>query len=197
MWSMPSPNLTEPIERVLRSLPLADPAETTPVLFVISGLPGTGKSFLARQIAARLPCVIVETDFIRKTLAPQPAYTKDESARVHRVAQQVIEWLLRSNRHAIYDATNLAEWHREKAYRLAEKTRARLLVIRTTAPDDVVRARLAKRLVERDPHDWSDADWQVHQLLKAELEPVRRAHLVVDTSRDIEPAIRRILRAAR
>lgn len=194
---MSSQNLTEQIARVLNALPRADPAETTPVLFVISGLPGTGKSFLARQIAARLPCVIVETDFIRKTLMPQPAYTKDESVRVHLVAQQVIERLLRSERHAIYDATNLAEWHREKAYRLAEKTRARLLVIRTTAPDEVVRARLAKRLVERDPRDQSDADWRVHELLKAELEPVRRAHLVVDTSRDLEPAISQILRAAR
>lgn len=183
-------------DRILQVLPLADRTCAEPTLFVISGLPGTGKSHLARRIAQRLPCVIVETDFVRKTLIRKPAYTGDESALVHRTARHVLERLLTRGYHAIYDATNLAEWHREKMYHLAAKTHARLVLIRTTAPEDVVRERLARRFDSRDPHDHSDADWDVHQMLKAEMEPLRRSHLVVDTSGDIDLAVDQIVRAA-
>ncbi|MDE3090254.1 MAG: AAA family ATPase [Chloroflexota bacterium] len=190
--------LTHSVDRILRALPVADQTTAAPVLFIISGLPGTGKSFLARQISARLAAVIVESDFVRKTLADgKPTYTRDESAFVHRVAHVVIEQMLDAGYHVIYDATNLAEEHREKAYRLADKTGARAIVICTVAPEPVIRARLAKRFVDRDPRDLSDADWEVLELLKRELEPVRRPHLVIDTSGDIDQALNRILRAAR
>jgi predicted kinase len=189
-------SLKDSSDRILRLIPLIDQTSAAPALFVISGLPGTGKSFLARRIAQRLPCVIVETDFVRKTLIRRPAYTGAESARVHRIAQHVLERLLTLGYHAIYDATNLAEWHREVMYRLADKTHSRLVLIRTIAPESIVRERLARRSDSRDPYDHSDANWQVHELLKTEMEPLRRSHIVVDTSGDIDRAVDQILRTA-
>jgi hypothetical protein len=192
---MVSIDMLSSAETILRALPPIDQANAEPVLFVFSGLPGTGKSFLARKIAECVPCAIVETDFIRKTLLRQPTYAATESAFVHRVAHQVIQRLLRSGHRVIYDATNLAEWHREHAYRLADQTRAKLVVVRTVAPEDVMRARLAKRFAAPQPLDYSDADWQVLELLKAELEPIRHPHIVVDTTGDIDQAVSQILRA--
>lgn len=196
MLSMASVDLISSAETILRTLPPIDRRDAEPVLFVFSGLPGTGKSFLARKIAERVPCAIVETDFVRKTLIRRPTYAAAESAFVHRVAQQVIQRLLQSGGRVIYDATNLAEWHREHAYRIADKANAKLVIIRTTAPEKVIRARLAKRSTTPDPFDYSEADWQVVELLRAELEPVRRPHIVVDTSGDIDQTVSQILRAA-
>jgi predicted kinase len=105
--------------------------------------------------------------------------------------------LLESGYRVISDATNLAEWHRELLYHLATKTNARLVIIQTIAPESIIRERLRRRLDNPDPDDFSEADWIVHQTLKSELEPIRRPHLVVDTSHDIEPAILKILRAAK
>ena len=197
MLSMLLESLSFSAETILRALLPIDQVNAEPVLFVFSGLPGTGKSFLARKIAERVPCVIVETDFVRKMLICKPTYAATESAFVHRVAHQVIQRLLRSGRRVIYDATNLAEWHRERAYRLADQTRAKLVVVRTVAPEDVMRARLAERFTAHQPLDYSDADWQVVGLLKAELEPIRHPHIVVDTTGDIDQAVSQILRAAR
>ncbi|MBI5650830.1 MAG: ATP-binding protein [Chloroflexi bacterium] len=122
------------------------PAETlvAPVLIVISGLPGTGKSYLARRLAERLPSVIVQSDFVRKIILTRPTYARVENFYVHRVAHAVIEQLLRAGYRVISDATNLAEWHREKLYRIAERTGARVVIVRTVAPEEIVRARLEK-----------------------------------------------------
>ncbi|MBI5304877.1 MAG: AAA family ATPase [Chloroflexi bacterium] len=188
--------LDDAIAQIYRALPIT---ETTalPVLFVFSGLPGTGKSFLARSLAERLPSVIVQSDFVRKTLVGIPTYSAAESAFIHQVSHAVIARLLARGCRVISDATNLAEWHREKLYRVAADTHAQLVVVRTVAPDAVIRARLSQRIGERDPRDFSDADWNVYEMLQRELEPVRAPHLVVDTSGDLDAALAKILRAIR
>ncbi|MBI5034545.1 MAG: AAA family ATPase [Chloroflexi bacterium] len=194
VWSN---NFRLSVEKTLRALALTDQTTAAPVLIVLSGLPGTGKSYLARRLTQRLPCVVVESDLVRKVISDsQPSYSSAESAYVHHVARAVMQRLLESGHHVISDATNLAEWHRELLYHLADKTNARLIIVQTIAPDHVVRERLQRRLENHDPVDLSDADWNVHESLKAELEPIRRAYLVVDTSQDLEPAICKILRAA-
>lgn len=182
------------VAQIFNALSRTDQTTASPSLIIVSGLPGTGKSFLARKIAERLPCVIVESDFVRKTLFEKPTYAPDESTFVHRVAHAVTERLLGLGCHVICDATNLTEWHREKLYSIANRTNAKLVIIRTVAPESVIRERLAKRFSQRDPLDLSDADWAVYQMLKTELEPVRRPHLVVDTSGDMDAAVDKILR---
>lgn len=186
------------VESVYQALPAHQETTAPPLLLLLSGLPGTGKSHLARKIAEQLPCIIVESDFARKILTDSnPDYSPAESTFIHRVSRKVIERLLRQGCRVIHDATNLAEWHRELLYRLATRTKSQLVIVQTIAPEYIVRGRLARRFTHRDPSDLSDADWDVHQQLQAELEPVQRPHLVVDTSTDMDEAVRKIVRAAR
>ncbi len=42
------------------------------------GAPGSGKSFLARRLAAALAADLVQTDVVRKEMFPQPRYTPGE-----------------------------------------------------------------------------------------------------------------------
>ena len=55
----------------------------------ITGLPGSGKSRLARRVAAALaalgePAVVLELDEIRKVLTPAPKYSEAERDLVYR-----------------------------------------------------------------------------------------------------------------
>ena len=169
------------------------PAPKPPVLVIMVGPPGTGKSHLARLLAERVPIRIVETDEIRRRIAPQPTYSREESGRVYRLAHREIARLLRVGENVVFDATNLYERGRRTLYRIAERTGARLLIVRTVAPDQVVKERLSRRKLGVEPMDRSEAGWEVYCRMKAEYEEIKMPHLVVDTSQDLEPAMDRIV----
>ena len=177
---------------------LANTEETTawPVLIMLCGLPATGKSYLARRLVERVPFVIVETDFVRKTLFPTPTYSAQESGLVHRVCHALMEKLLRRGARVIFDATNLAELHREKVYRLARSAAANLVIVQTVAPEAVVRERLEKRKVARDSDDISDATWAIYKRMASDQQPIGHPHLIIDTSGDLGEAVNKILRMA-
>ncbi len=178
---------------------LPGPFVTTarPALIMLTGLPGTGKSYLARRLASRQPFVVVESDWARKILVPAPTYSGRESQLVHQAIHALLRRLLLRGVPVIYDATNLLEFHREAVYALAERVSARLVVVRTVAPPDVVRQRLEQRATARSPHDLSDATWEVYLKLQRQEQAVGRPYLTVDTSGGLDEAVRKILRLAR
>jgi len=173
--------------------PLPAP-EARPAIIVVSGLPGTGKTCFCRRLAERLPFVILESDALRKQLFPVPTYAASESAYLFRTIYYLIEELLKKGTPVILDATNLAERHRERIYNIVERVNARLILVRVEAPPELVQKRLKSRMKRADADNNSDADWTVYQKMKATAEKISRRHFTVDTSRDITPAIDKIVR---
>lgn len=171
--------------------------ETTayPVLIMMSGLPGSGKSYLSHRLAQQLPAVVIESDRVRKALFPQATYSAQESAIVHRTCQGVMRRLLNKGVRVIFDATNLVEFQREILYNLAERSGARLLIVRTVAPEPVIQERLEQRKAKAE--DVSDADWRIYRRMSKREQKIRRTHLCVDTSHDIEDAVRKVVCAVR
>lgn len=173
--------------------PLPEP-EGRPSIIVVSGLPGTGKSYFCRRLAERLPFVILESDALRKKLFPNPTYTAAESAYLFRAIHYLIEELLKKGTPIILDATNLEEKKRERIYNIAERLNARLTIVRTEAPPELVQQRLRQRMSRKNKSDNSDADWTVYQQMKTTVEKISRRHFAVDTSQDITPVIDKIVR---
>ena len=165
-----------------------------PPLVIVSGLPGTGKSFFCRKLATRFPACVVESDAMRKILFPTPQYTATENARLFAACHVVIESLLKQGIPVIFDATNLLERHRERLYNIAEKTGARLVLVQVTAPPSVTYQRLRARKEQRNPEDNSDADWEVYKRMRQKVDKIWRNHFVVDTSRDLTPILDKIVR---
>ncbi len=186
-------DLAAAADRVEREL-LPRERETSehPVLIVMSGLPGTGKSSLAARLAGGVGAIIVESDRVRKLLFPRPDYSAEESQIVHRTSHRVIERLLRQGVRVVSDATNLTRFHRRLLYRLAERQGAAVVVVQTVAPERTARDRLAERA--RQSNRTSDADWSVYQRLARGMQPIERAHFCVDTSRDTDADVKRIIR---
>jgi len=182
---------------VEEELPTVLPTTAHPVLVMLSGLPGSGKSYLARRLAEEMPFLIIESDRVRKVLYPSPQYTAEESTLTHRVCHALIEKKLRAGLRVIHDATNLIEFHRELVRRIAERAKARVIIVRVVASEEAIRQRMEKRQESRTPHDLSDADWSVYQRMVPREEPIRRPHLVVDTGADLEGGIRKTLREVR
>ncbi len=160
---------------------------------MLTGLPGSGKSTFAREVASRRPFLVLESDRLRKTLVGQPAYTADEHRRVFRAVHRLLDEMLGLGYPVIFDATNLTERNREPVYAIAGKRRAPLAIISLSAPTGVVRQRLEDRKAGLDPDTWSDAGWDTHRRLASAWEPVKRPHIRVDTSRDTARALKRVL----
>jgi predicted kinase len=173
---------------------LGQPPEpvVSPALIVVSGLPGTGKSYFSSKLAQRIPFLVLESDALRKSLFPSPSYSRQESARLFQVTHLLIQRLLVRRIPIILDATNLSERHRERLYNITDRLGAKLVLVRMEAPPEVVRERLKVR--QEAANNNSDAGWEVYQKMKPTVEKIRRNHHMVDTSRDIIPVLGKIVR---
>jgi len=160
---------------------------------MLVGPPASGKSRLARRLGSALDAQVVESDRVRKQLFAEPRYTGGEHAAVYGWCHTILRSALVVGRNVIFDATNLEERRRRKVYSIAEQCDARLAIIWVTCPPSVVQQRLLRRQLREDKDDLSDADWPVFLELRRKAEPIRRAHVVLNTAADYETVLQRLL----
>jgi len=190
-------SLADDVRRLRQSFDGLPPPQVEPPLVLVCGLPGTGKSFFCRRLAKRYPFLILASDVLRKILFPCPKYDEEENRRLFPACHVLIGELLGKGIPVIFDATNLLERHREHLYHVAGKSKARLVLVRVEAPQELVRQRLLARKRRLAPQDNSQAGWEVYEKMKARKEKIPRNHFVVDTSQDVNGTIDKIVRAIR
>ena len=79
-------NTKKHISVIINALkPLSNPFPK-PLLIVMVGLPGTGKTYLARNIQESFPVTIIQSDQVRTLCFGQPKYTRSENKYVFEVA---------------------------------------------------------------------------------------------------------------
>ena len=192
---MEDARLVSDVQLLTESLGQLPEPVVKPAFIVVSGLPGTGKSYFCRKLAERLQFIILESDALRKALFSSPGYGASESGRLFRTIHLLIERLLKKGVSLIFDATNLSERYRERLYSIADHLDVKLILVRVEAPTEVVQERLKAR--RENPENKSDADWAVYQRMKSSVQKIGRNHYAVDTSRDITPVLDKIVREVR
>jgi aminoglycoside phosphotransferase family enzyme/predicted kinase len=173
-----------------------------PVLLVISGLSGSGKSALTRELGSRRGWEVLSSDVVRKSLhglAPEEhataaldrgLYSPEATRRTYAQLAADACAALEQGKCVIIDATAQAAWERTV---LADATRAHgalFLLAEVRASEDVIRARLEARA--REPGTVSDAGWEVYVAQKARWDPVPLgtwAQLVGDGERPLAEAL--------
>jgi hypothetical protein len=191
---MKGTRLADDVSVLRHSLPPLPEPVAHPALVVVSGLPGTGKSYFCRRLAERIDLVILESDSLRRLLFATPSYTKEESTQLFRACHGLVEELLRKGISVALDATNLEEHNREQLYHIADQSGAGLIIVRMEAPAEVVQQRLERRSRREDQSDHSEADWNVYSKMKPTVDKIGRNHFAVDSSKDIAPVIDKIVR---
>ncbi len=167
-----------------------------PVLVVLTGLPGTGKSHFARELTQQVPLLVVGSDRIRKLLVSRPKYTPGEHSRLFAACHHLIENYLDQGCRVLYDATNLTGSSRRPLYRICERLDVPLVLVRFTAPRETVRRRLVERAARPHPGDYSDSGWLVYCRLSSQEEPIGRRHYAVGSSGDIAAVLTDVARLA-
>jgi uncharacterized protein len=145
------------------SLALRLIAPERPSLIAIGGRSGTGKTVLARDIAAALEpapgAVILRTDVIRKeifgvdplTALPKTAYTLEVNERVYRTMFARGETILKQGLSIVLDAAFLAEDERKRLPALASSCAAKFCGLFLDAPSSIRLQRIGSR--KRDASD--------------------------------------------
>ena len=173
-------------------MPISEPI-LHPILVIVGGLPGTGKSFFSQRVTERIPMVILESDFLRKTLVQAPVYTAEESTRLFLAIHETIDALLAHSLPVLLDATSLAKANREPLYQIAARHGAKVVMVRMVAPPEIVYQRLEARANRKRRQGHSDADWGIYERMLPFQEPLKLDHLVVDTSREIGPPVEKVV----
>lgn len=132
-------------------------APRPPVVAAVGGLPGTGKSTLARALAPHLGpapgALVPRSDEIRKRQhgtapeqrLPPTAYTPDKSAAVFQTLTDEAETAAHGGHAVIVDATFLSLDHRAAIEQAAVRAGVPFVGIWLTAPHDLLEQRIAAR----------------------------------------------------
>ena len=190
-------HLVSDVQRLIEILGQLPEPVVEPAFVVVSGLPGTGKTYFCSKLAERLPFVVLESDALRKTLFPSPGYGSSESSYLFWVCHLLIERLLKKGIPVIMDAINLSERYRERLCNIAEHLNARPILVRVEVPPEGAHERLKARQASRGEGSKSDAGWEAYQRMASIVQKIRRNHYAVDTSRDITSVLGKVVRGVR
>lgn len=172
---------------------LLDTTSASPSLVILCGLPGTGKSHFARELIRRAPFMWLNSDRTRKLLVDRPSYSRREHRRVFSAMHVLTKGYLRDGYSVVFDATNLNENVRRPLYASADEAGVEPLIIRFTAPSELVRRRLEDRAEGVGEASESDATWDVYSRLAVADQPVPRPHLLVARPEDVKRALEETL----
>jgi hypothetical protein len=143
-------------------------------LVVLSGLPGCGKSTLARRIAALLRGTVVSSDQVRLEHFPPGSatrefrYSAEVSSAVYRILRLEAEVSLLRGRSVVLDATYLQRQGRAELLNDARKAGAAVLLVSCRADEAEIARRAANRVAGSE--SFSEADFAVYKRMKTDLE---------------------------
>lgn len=117
----------------------------TPVLIMLFGYPGAGKTHFARELSKSMEVAHVQADRIRFELFEKPQYTKQEDEIVTHLMEYMTEEFLSAGISVIFD-TNATRLVQRRALReIARKMKAKTLIVWLQTDQESAMARLAAR----------------------------------------------------
>jgi len=145
------------------------------MVLIVSGLPGSGKSFFAERLTNILDADYVNSDRLRKELFPTRTYSDHEKEMVYQAMLKRMAAALKNGRNLVLDAT----FHKKSTRELfKENTKENIRFIEVWADEPIIKKRLKKS------RPYSEADYKIHQLIKQEWEPMEEDHLRLKSTND-------------
>ena len=172
---------------------------TRPTLWVVCGMPASGKSTVSEELANAFGINAFNSDVIRKqmfgSIMPFETgiYSKGSTAltygRLLLLAQEEIE----KGKSVILDATFKTAHHRREAIRLAKDMDADILFVQCVAPENLLKKRL---LLRENQQLVSDARISIYESFKQQFEPMEELsdaqHMIVYTQKPLEESMQQI-----
>ena len=160
------------------------------MLIAMAGLPGTGKSTLAQNLADVYSGIVLNKDRIRAALFPIALieYSTRQDDFCMSIMFQVASYMLRNDpsQHVLLDGRTFSRKYQVAALdQLAEELKTPLKIIECICSDETAHKRLGDKVTMGVKHLASNRDYNLYLAIKACFEPIREPKLVVNTDDDL------------
>lgn len=154
------------------------------MIIVVFGLPGSGKSYFAKNLAERLNAKHIKSDEVRAEMEKMGTYDRQSKEAVYQEMVTKMTKLCEPGQILILDATFYKKHLRAMVQKQAAYLNASLYFIRVIANEDVIYQRVSKERPD------SEADFQAYLKVKEAFEPLDAPHLQLDSSAgDLAPML--------
>jgi predicted kinase len=162
------------------------------MLVVFRGMPGTGKTHLARRLLDAVPgLMVLSRDVLRSAIIPRPDFGADEKNLVDDLILAMTGMLLDRGRDVVIDGMALSSARRVDAFMAAAASRrAPARLVECFCAEETALARIER---DRGVHPAADRGAANYNEVKARWERVGHPCLRVDTERDAEENLRLLI----
>jgi predicted kinase len=145
------------------------------MMVLVTGLPGTGKTYFAERLATHLNAVHINSDKIRAALNLRGKYSYTSKEEVYdKMLENTID-ALQNHQNVVVDSTFYQEATRRRFIDLAANMNCCWQILQITASDKTVKERVSQK------REFSEANYEVYQHIKASYEAIKEPHFILNS----------------
>jgi adenylylsulfate kinase len=168
------------------------------MIVIMAGLPGTGKSTLARRLAQGLPGAVLDKDVIRAALF-EPGHVEYSLAQddfCQEIMLQTAGYQLAKDAalHVLLDGRTFSRrYQRERVIEFCEQAGTTWAVLECVCAEQTALRRLAEA-VAQNTHPAANRTPELYRQIQKAWEPIDRPKLVTDTDASLDSCVDQALR---
>jgi len=143
------------------------------MLILVSGLPGSGKTYFSKALASKLEALHINSDSVRRGLNLMEKYDNNSKQVVYDKMVSLTKKGLLEHPYVIVDATFYLEKIRKVYLDIADSLSIPIRIIELKANLETIKVRVTKKRPD------SEADFKVYQFLLKQFEPIQESHLTL------------------
>ncbi|HYW44931.1 MAG TPA: ATP-binding protein [Bryobacteraceae bacterium] len=167
------------------------------MIVIMAGLPGTGKSTLARALAQRLPAAVLDKDVIRAALfqLAHIEYSPAQDDFCQEIMLQTAAYLLAKDAelHVLLDGRTFSRrYQRERAIEFCRQAGTAWAMLECVCAEQTALGRLAQAMAQKT-HPAANRTPELYRQIREAWEPIDRPKLVIDTDANLDSCVDRAL----
>lgn len=151
-----------------------------PVLYLMLGYPGAGKTTVALEIHKITGATHLWADHIRRERFNPPTYTHEENLQLYSHLNELAAELLAAGNSVIFDTNFNFYKDREHLRKIAETHNARCILVWVTTPKNIARQRAIKDAHQQTTRILGNMPLKDFERMSSNLQPPREDELHVE-----------------